>query len=417
MKLTKARVENQCPPPESGYTVYWDEELPGFGLRVTATGVRSYVVQHRVNGRQRRVTLGKHGVLTCEEARKKARRTITSMMDGHDPVAERRRQQAASVTLREVVEDYLANRRRRDGKPLAERTKADVRRHLKSSFGEWADKPIAGIKHEAVRRKYAALGKRSEAQANQAMRVLSGIINYARASYRDDEGAPILPSNPIEVVRDSKIRFADRARDTRIPMDKIGAFYAALEGTRTNPSGSVSVRTKAAAAVLLMLTGLRKSDVLARTWHDVDLDAGTIYLPDTKHRDPRTFPLARQAVEVLRDHQKISAGEYIFQSDGGPGPVHNLHEGMQPAREAIGQHVATHDFRRTFDDVFDTIGIDPIVGELLSNRKPAGASVRFKHYANTKDLTRYREHAQRIADYFEQQRLAQEADNIITMRR
>lgn len=414
MRLNKTTVES-CDPPPKGYSTIWDEALPGFGLRVTAKGVRSYIVQARVKGKTRRVTLGRHGVLTAEEARKRARKTLGRMSDGIDPVAEKRRERAASVTLREVTDDYLANRRRKDGRPLAERTKEDVRRHLDGSFKEWADKPIAEIKHDAVRRKYAALGKKSEAQANQAMRVLSGIVNYARASYRDDDGAPILPSNPVEVVRDSKIRFADKARENRVPLDKIGKFYSALESTRTSPQSTPSVRTKAAAAVVLMMTGLRKSDVLQRKWEDVDLEAGSIYLADTKHRDPRTFPLASQAIEAIREQRKIATGPYIFQSDGGPGPVHNLQEAMRPASEAIEHHVATHDLRRTFDDAFDHVGIDPIVGELLSNRKPSGSSVRFKHYAQTKDLTRYREQAQAIADYFDKQRMAHEAENVISM--
>ena len=416
MRLTKTRVEGFEPPP-SGYATVWDDNLHGFGLRVTANGARSYIVQARVNGRTRRVTIGRHGVLTAEEARKKARKVLGQMADGVDPVAEKRRKAARSVTLGELVDDYLKNRRRRDGKPLADSTKSDVRRHLRANFAEWRDKSVGEITHDMVRRKYSAIGKRSEAQANQAIRVLSALFNYAQASYRDEGGAPILPSNPVDVVRDSKIRFADKARETRIPMDRIGQFYSALEATRTDPGASISVRTKAAAAVVLMLTGLRKSDILNRTWQDVDTEAGTLYLSDTKHRDARTFPLPCQAATVIDAHRTISAGPYIFQSDGGPGPVHNLHEGMEPAREAIDQHVATHDLRRTFDDVFDAIGIDPIVGELLSNRKPAGSSVRFKHYMQTRDLTRYREQAERIADYFEQQRQVHEAQNVVTMDR
>lgn len=415
MKLTKSNVEKAANVPAEGSALIWDDGLPGFGLRVTDMGTRSYIVQARVNGRTRRVTLGRHGVITAEHARRKARSVLGQMADDVDPTAEKRRQRAASVTLRDVVEDYLANRRRRDGRPLAERTKADISRHLRTNFAEWANKPIANIRREAVRRKYAAIGKRSPAQANQAMRVLSGVINYARASFRDEAGEPIIPSNPVEVVRDAKIRFEDKARGTRVPLDKIGAFYSALEQTRTNPAASPSVRTKAAAAVALMLTGLRSGDWLTRTWEDLDLEAGVVHLTDTKHRDPRTFPLARQVVETLKDQRVICTGPHVFQSDGGAGPVHDLREGMALAREAIGQHVATHDLRRTFDDVFDTIGIDPIVGELLSNRKPAGSSVRFKHYANTKDLTRYRDRAQRIADYFEERRLAFEADNVVAM--
>lgn len=409
VKLTKSKVE-QIEVPRGRTALYWDSELPGFGLRITPKGTRSYIAQGRVNAHTRRITLGRHGILTADEARKRARKTLGQLADGIDPRAERERQRAASVTLREVVDDYLENRRRKDGKPLADRTKDDIRRHLKKNFTEWADKPVVTITRDAVRRKYISLGQRSHAQANQAKRNLSALLNYASATYRSSDGQPLLSHNPVDVIRDSNIHFADNARDNRVPKDKVGHFVSVLEQTRISPTSSPSVRTKAFAALVLLVTGLRKADLLQRTWDDADLTRGTLHLVDTKHREPRTFPLPCQVVSIIRDQQKIATGPYIFQSDGGNGPVHNLTAGLKPANASIEHHVATHDLRRTFDDIFDHLGIDPIIGELLSNRKPAGSSVRFKHYADTKDLTRYMKQAQQIADYCFDLKLAYESD-------
>jgi len=418
VKLTKTKVEDGALVPAKGSALYWDSQLHGFGLRVTAKGARSYIVQARVGGRSRRVTLGRHGVLTAEEARKKARKTLGTMADGVDPVAEKRRQAAASVTLREVADDYLDNRRRRDGKPLAERTKADVRRHLRKSFSDWADKPLVEITREGVQKRYRALGKRSQAQANQAMRVLSALFNYARAIHKGPNGENIIPDNPVDVIHDSNTFMGEvQAKDQRVPKDKIGAFYSALESTRTDPAASISIRTKAAAAVVLMLTGLRRADVLERTWADVDLEAGTLHVPDSKHREPRTFPLAREAVAVLQAQREISAGRYVFQSDGGPGPVHDVDAAIRVAAKAVGIHVSTHDLRRTYIDVTEELEIDPLVSELLSNRKGAAyqaLATRNKHYSSG-DLTRYTDHAQRTADYFERARLAHEGDNVVAI--
>ena len=108
MRLTKQIVEN-AKLPAKGQAFLWDSETKGFGLRLTPT-TRAYVVQARVNGIARRVTLGRHGILTVQEARKKAIKELSKMLDGKDPVIEKKRAVAQSVTLEEVVEDYLKDR-------------------------------------------------------------------------------------------------------------------------------------------------------------------------------------------------------------------------------------------------------------------------------------------------------------------
>ena len=418
MKLTKSKVEDDSIIPEKGTALIWDSDLTGFGLRVTEKGVRSYIVQARVNGRTRRVTLGRHGVLTAEQARKRAKSVLGQMTEGVDPVAQRRRAKAVSVTLRDVVEDYIKNRRRKsDGRPLTDRTKADIRRHLKTNFTDWADRPIADLSRDAVRKRYTEIGSRSHAQANQAMRVLSGLVNYARGIYRDSEGQPVILDNPVEVVRDTSIQYADRERDTRVPLEKIGQFYSALEATRCDAEVSLSKRIKVSAAVVLMLTGLRKSDVVERRWSEVDLDEGALAVADSKHREPRLFPIAEQVVDVLRDLEDIRSGPWVFPDETTKRYVDDLRPGMRPAVNAIGQHVAPHDLRRTFTDVADEAEVDPLVAELLSNRKGPAYSMlrtRNKHYAS-KDLTRFRDKTQAIADYFDRKRAVFEADNVSSM--
>ena len=409
MKLNKSTVEG-CALPEKGYTTIWDDALRGFGLRVTAAGARSYIVQARVNGNTRRSTIGRHGLVTAEQARKEARQLLADMARGVDPVAQQKADEAARKTLRDVVDDYVANKRRKDGKPLAERTKTDIRRHLSTTFADWADKPIDKITEKAVRRRYLDLGKRGQAQANQSMRVLSALFVYA---IRSPEYTTT--KNPVGVIE--HVRFADNARVSRVPKDQRGAFYSALEQLRTSPTSSPSLRTKAAAAVVLMQTGLRFSDVVKRTWDDVDLQAGTLHVEDTKHRTPRTFPLARQVVDVLREQRALSAGEYVFQSDGGKGPVHDLRDALKRAGEAIDHDVAAHDLRRTYDDVFVGCDVDPFVGEMLSNRKPNISPVRARHYAQTWDLTddKFRSAAQAIADRLDSERRVHDADNVVTI--
>ena len=97
MKLTKSVVEG-LPAPALGYTLHWDGELKGFGVRVTARGVKTFVLQRRVNGKERRITIGRLGPLTTEQARREATSLLGAIATGRDPVAERKQAELAAVT-------------------------------------------------------------------------------------------------------------------------------------------------------------------------------------------------------------------------------------------------------------------------------------------------------------------------------
>jgi hypothetical protein len=127
MKLVKSRVES-AQAPAFGQRFYWDDELRGFGLRVSASGSRSYIAQSRVGTRTRRVTIGAHGCWTCDEARRQAREILREMDLGIDPQEKKQHAAVLEVTLRTVVADYLRDR------ALKTNSKNDIQRHLKSSF-------------------------------------------------------------------------------------------------------------------------------------------------------------------------------------------------------------------------------------------------------------------------------------------
>jgi hypothetical protein len=128
VKLTDTVVKNLLPPPpeKTGVAFYWDSTLKGFGVTVTKAGTKTFIVQGRVNGRERRVKLERHGVYTAEQARKKAKVILGRMSDGIDPVTEKRRKKALGVTLEEVVEDYIENKRPK-GVSLKESTVRDIK--------------------------------------------------------------------------------------------------------------------------------------------------------------------------------------------------------------------------------------------------------------------------------------------------
>lgn len=124
--------------PAKGQIFYRDEELEGFALRVTS-GSKSYIVECRVSGKARRITLGKASLMTIDEARLQARQTLLQMASGFDPHAEKQNEKVAFVTLLEVLEEYLAVR------TLKPSTVEVYRRVIKKSLKEWLHLPITEI--------------------------------------------------------------------------------------------------------------------------------------------------------------------------------------------------------------------------------------------------------------------------------
>ena len=106
MKLTKAALE-KIKPPEKGYDLYWDDEVPGFGVRVMHSGKTTYIVNYRSEDRkQRRLSIGNPDILPPVTARKKARQILNGLAGGKDPLAHREAVKG-NVTFTELAESYI----------------------------------------------------------------------------------------------------------------------------------------------------------------------------------------------------------------------------------------------------------------------------------------------------------------------
>src|SRR5690349_12745887 len=111
-RLTPSFILNAKADPGADRTIFWDETLSGFGLMVTSAEHRSFVVQYRAGGRSRRMSF-KDG-LTLTDARKEARAVLGAVAKGRDPLAERRKMDAAAAnTLRSIAEEHLSREGRR----------------------------------------------------------------------------------------------------------------------------------------------------------------------------------------------------------------------------------------------------------------------------------------------------------------
>lgn len=419
LKLTKTTVE-ALPVPERGETLHWDCDLSGFGVRITSTGIRSYIAQGRASGKSRRVTIGQHGrplndtsTLTADKARKIAMGLIAGFSNDIDPVIERQRKETLAVTLREVCDKYINERRTKKGGELAALTKRDIARHVNVSFSDWKDKPITAITRDLCSVRFTAMTEAGATQANQAFRILRSLLNFAREEYRPD-GLPILIENPVSVISGKIMWNPNNTRNGKIPLPKIGAVWNLLQHRRTAIDVMPSGQAGADIVLFLMLTGCRWSEAAKLTWEHVNLEEGTWHIPDPKNHNAVTFPISAPLLAILKDRPHVKGNPHVFPSriKTGNDFVDNAHHTLKVVSEIAGLNLTAHDMRRTFMSIGIKANIEMWKLKLLTNHISKG-DVTIDSYTETEDLRYLSGEAETIAAWIVEQGQIADGANVI----
>ena len=394
MKLTKSTVE-RLPVPDKESSLFWDDELAGFGVRVWSSGKRSYIVQGRANGKSRRVVIGLHGsplspteTLTPDKARKLAMGLIANFSKDIDPFHEKQRKQSLSVTLQDVCDVYLKERRTAKGGELTPRTKADITRHIRVSFADWADKPITSITRDLCSARFSELSARGPTQANQAFRILRALLNYAREAYRAGD-VPILLENPVAVVSGKKMWNPNNAKNGRIPLERIGSVWNLLQHKRNSEAILPASKTGADIVLFLILTGCRWSEAAELTWDRVNLKSKTWHIPDPKNHNEVTIPISLPLLAILTERSKGKTSSYVFPARYEKTKnefVGDAKTTMEEVSKISGLHLTHHDMRRTFQAIGIKNNIEMWKLKLLTNHVIQN-DVTITNYTETSDLT------------------------------
>ncbi|MGZ5095976.1 MAG: tyrosine-type recombinase/integrase [Burkholderiales bacterium] len=302
-KLTKRFVESL--KPGSADLVIFDELVPGFGVRVMPSGVRSYLVQYRnTQRRSRRLTIGKHGVLTVDLARDRARKILAAARDGRDPVAEKRVFLEAP-TVNVLLDRYLAEHvNKRNRASTAAEIRRLVDRHIRHALGT---QKVAAVTARDVG---ALHGRMSDTprQANFMLAVCSKAFTLAETWQDRPPG-----SNPCRGIE----RYPEQHRErflSGVELMRLGevlrlAVSQGLPWSDTvkrskhlaGPENrrSVYTRVTTAAIELLLYTGCRLSEVLNLEWDRVDLTENIITLHETKVGAAQVVVVSAPARRVL----------------------------------------------------------------------------------------------------------------------
>jgi integrase len=367
-RTSLARVQGPDPDPDTGkvsnQVFYWDSQVKGFGLRVTTSGTMSFVLDTRINGKKRRITIGKYtsdGALTPEKARAQAGKLRYDILTGKDPVAEKKKRNFEAITLSEALAEFLDCR-----KNLKPNTVSDMHKTLKQVMPDWFSLPLTSISPEMVVKRHAKHGKeRSPAKANLAMRYLRSIFNYTMEAYTDPDGQPLLRVNPVNRLQTTRAWFDVKRRTRVIEKEQMKTW---LETVINHP-----VDTPRDYFLLVLFTGLRKTEALTLKWEDVNLNDRFFRVRDTKNGSDHVLPLSEFAYDLLkrRFDRKGEDDQYVFPGKGGEGHYKGPDSAIRTISKAAGFHVSLHDLRRTFATIAESLDIPAYALKALLNHSTA----------------------------------------------
>ena len=362
-KLTK-RLVDAAEKQEREYFL-WDDEIPGFALRVFPTGRRTYVVQYRAGRRARRISLGPATVIPCEKARTRALGIVAAAKEGKDPAATRDADRAA-ITFKELAERF-------DKEHISLRIKAstakeyrrNLRRFIVPALGrlrvtEIARADIAKFHHDLRHIPY---------QANRCIEVISKMFSLAELWGLRPDG-----TNPRKHIRkypeEKRERFLSAAE-----LKRVGEILREME------TEGVELTSAIAAARLLILTGCRSNEIMTLRWEHVDLEDKALNLPDSK-TGVKVVHLGDATIDVLKKTERLEGNPWVITGAVDGARLTDLQPFWQRVRARAGlKDARLHDLRHTFASTAVAAGQGlPMIGKLLGHTQ-VQTTARYAHLA------------------------------------
>jgi integrase len=356
------QVVRQMPPPVKGNRIAYDGDIPGFGLRVTAAGARSWILNYRrrADGVERRYTIGSWPSWSVAAAREEAKRLRRAVDGGGDPVGEAQAMRGAP-TVADLAERFLAEHvtRRRPSTQLAYRIV--LRKYILPALGR---KKVAAVEFENVERLHATVSRQLPIQGNRVLAVTAAMFALA-VKWR------LRPDNPCKGIE----RNREHQRRRYLRPDELARLTKALAQDRNQETCDV--------LRLLLLTGARRSEVLLAEWNQFDLASGVWSKPHsaTKQGREHTIPLSAPALALLaaRFNKRHDDSPWLFPGRKDRPRKDTRHVWARVLKRAGIHGLRIHDLRHSYASNLVSAGFSlPVIGSLLGHSTPVTTN-RYAH--------------------------------------
>ena len=382
--LTDISIRSLKVDPKDRYEVF-DVKVPGFGVRVFPSGIKSFVLLYRTNGRPRRLTLGRYPVLSLAEARKLAQAALNRVAHGIDPQHEKDAARRAGFEV--AVESFLNLHCRRYNRPNTARETARI---LASTFVKrWGRRDLTDIRRVDVMTVLDNLVEHGKPiAANQSLAAIRKFFNWAV-----ERG--LIEVSPCMGI---KAPAPKHSRDRVLSDDELAAIWRSAKVVGY-PFGCI--------VQLLILTAQRRGEVTGMRWSDIDLGASSWSIPAarTKSNRAQTLPLS-PATSALISSMPQFDDDRVFPAQGESAQTFSGFSKSKRRLDALAgvSDWTLHDLRRTAATGMAKLGVTPHVVERILNHTTgtlggvAGVYNRFGYLPEMRDaLGRWTVHVQSIS--------------------
>lgn len=298
VKLTQRFVDNL--PETEKLTLYFDTGMTGFGV-YTKGKIKTYFVQARAGKKLIKMTIGRANLFSLVDARISARDKLSQMSQGIDPVAARRQEEIAGITLDDAATKYFETRTLKPGTVLT------YKKLFRLYMSDWQKKPIATITKEMIAQRHKKISdENGAAPANNLMRTFRAVYNFTR-SLSDDT----IPENPVRRLTETRQwNKVERRRSFLKPHELQPWFKCA------NNISNPIIREY---FFLTLFTGLRENEGLKLKWENVDMKDRSFTVTDTKNGRPHTLPMSNFVYSLFENMQTIRMNDFVFPGTGKDG--------------------------------------------------------------------------------------------------
>lgn len=382
MKLTKIIADKaEYQGQENERQVIWDSTLRGFGLRIYPSGKKTFILEYRISGRKRQLTIGAYGPLTVDMARDYATKALAQVIEGKDPLKEKQ-QGIHGKTVKALCEDFIE----RHAKPHKKSWKRDLERMNRTIIPAWGTLKVTAITSADVAKLHHDMTMRGAPyEANRTMVLVSAMFNLAiRWGYYEG-------TNPARGIQKNK----EKKRDRWLTPQELPRVAKAI-----NEEENIFAR---AAIWLYLFTGVRKSELLQAKWEDIDMERKELKLSDTKAGRAHYVPLSSPALKILEDLPRLLDNPYIIPGAQKGGHWVELKKVWKRIKSrAQIEDIRLHDLRRTVGSWLAQSGSSlHLIGRVLNHSSTSTTAI-YAHFAQDHVRDALENHAQRLLDVVKQ---------------
>ncbi len=361
MKLTDLAVAN-VKPPASGRIEIWDAMLPGFGLRISEKGSKSWVVMYHVRGHatgKRRLTLGRYPIISLAKARERARRIFEAASEGIDSADVQSPEREAAPSFEKVAEQFIHRYAKAKNRGW-HRQEVDLAREFAPY---WGKKPIDTITRRDVLDALDRISDRSSPlRANRHLALIRKLFNWC------------LERGLLETWPAANVKPPGRevSRDRVLSDDEIRSVWTCCNAVG-HPFGPIFK--------LLLITAQRREEVGRMRWADIDLGKGSWTIPRERSKNDvaNEVPLSPLALAIIKDLPRFEGEALLFAASNGSGQPAS---GYSKAKLRLDRMIAArrvseglpempewwlHDLRRTAASGMARLRVPPHVIERVLN--------------------------------------------------